>query len=101
MAKEANRYKDKEIDMYDFSCLDEVKQLLNKKAQDYGNMANEPFIEERAATNIFNKALRLCNLVFKSKTANFESKDDTLRDLIGYCVLLINEYERREKYYKD
>jgi len=80
---------------FDFSFLEEVKSTLAKKAEDYGNMSNEPFIKERTVTNLYNKAMRLCNLVFNNKDANFESEEDTVKDMVGYCILYMNNSNRK------
>lgn len=79
---------------FDFSFLEEVKSTLAQKAEDYGNMSNEPFIKERTVTNLYNKAMRLCNLVFNKKDANFESEEDTVKDMVGYCILYMNNSNR-------
>lgn len=83
------------VEPFDCSFLQDVIETLERKAQDYGNMSSEPFIKERTVSNIYNKAARLCNLIFKSKTPKFESIEDTVKDLVGYCILFMNNSNRK------
>ena len=80
---------------YNFEILDRVKETLQKKGEDYGTFFPE-FVEELIVANIYNKANRLANLKFKANgKPNYEAIEDTVLDLIGYCVLLDNARKRK------
>lgn len=82
------------VEPVDYTIFDKVKHIQMGKGMDYGNMGTEPYIRERTTANILNKALRLSNLVYNNKTPSNESIDDTIVDLIGYCVLFNNDKKR-------
>lgn len=76
----------------------EVISTLKKKNDDYGNsyIKNiERFGKQAMLIPMFNKLDRLESLS-KKENQNFESFEDSLKDLIGYC-LMATEYLKRSK----
>jgi len=91
--------------------FEDALELVEKKNKDYGNAkevagqimkiifkdgvglrtAND-FNEFNMLVMIFSKILRVCNLHWNSKltSVNFESVDDTLKDLGNYAFILKN-----------
>ena len=75
--------------------LDDMKELLNKKNQDYGNSFHNSYVEFGIIASIVrlsDKFNRLKSLT-KGNHPNFESIEDTLKDIIGYCTLTLNELQ--------
>lgn len=69
--------------------LEEVTQLLLLKNEDYGNASFELGLNGNMV-HIYDKANRYRTLIekmHKGESPNFESIDDTLRDIIGYAVI--------------
>lgn len=70
---------------------DEILSTLKKKNDDYGNsyIKNiERFGKQAMLIPMFNKLDRLESLS-KKENQNFESFEDSLRDLTGYCLMAI------------
>lgn len=68
---------------------DEILSTLKKKNDDYGNsyIKNiERFGKQAMLIPMFNKLDRLESLS-KKENQNFESFEDSLRDLMGYCLM--------------
>lgn len=87
--------------------LEEIRDLLQKKGHDYTNqdaLQNLKVLEDAglpattgALFEIGVKFNRLKNLLLSDKKPNFESIEDSIRDLISYGVLLELAYsEQRE-----
>lgn len=69
--------------------FNEVKETLIAKNQDYGGASFDLGLVGNMV-HIHDKENRYRNLVEKQRQglgANFESIEDTLKDLIGYCVI--------------
>lgn len=69
--------------------LDDVIQLLLKKNEDYGSASFDLGLNGNMV-HIYDKANRYKALIEKmhrGECPNFESIDDTLRDIIGYAVI--------------
>lgn len=69
--------------------LEEVTQLLLKKNDDYGSASFDLGLNGNMV-HIYDKANRYKRLIekmHKGESPNFESIDDTLRDVIGYAVI--------------
>lgn len=69
--------------------LEEVTQLLLLKNQDYGNASFDLGLNGNMV-HIYDKANRYKTLIekmHKGESPNFESIDDTLRDIIGYAII--------------
>lgn len=75
--------------------LDDMKELLNKKNQDYGNSFHDSYVEFgiiAPVVRLSDKFNRLKSLT-KGNYPHFESVEDTLKDIIGYCTLTLNELQ--------
>lgn len=69
--------------------LEDVTQLLLKKNEDYGSASFDLGLNGNMV-HIYDKANRYKTLIekmHKGESPNFESLDDTLRDIIGYAVI--------------
>lgn len=79
-------------------AADEIVELHSKKNENYGNSFSKLFNElgEMAGlVPLYNKLDRLTNLV-KGKQNYFESKEDTLKDLASYALMMLVEIRRKE-----
>jgi Nucleotide modification associated domain 1 len=76
---------------------DEVTSILIKKNADYGSASFDLGLNGNMV-HLWDKVKRYRNLI-ENKVPNFESVDDTLKDIIGYAIigLLILETEKNEK----
>lgn len=71
------------------AILDPMVELLVKKNQDYHGASFDLGITGNLV-HIWDKVSRLKNMIENAKNGkqpNFESIEDTYRDLIGYCVI--------------
>lgn len=79
--------------------LNSVAEILVKKNADYGGASFDLGINGNMV-HIWDKARRFRSLVekqVKGEKANFESLEDTLRDIIGYAVIGIHILENDKK----
>lgn len=79
-------------------AANEIVELHSKKNENYGNSFSKLFNElgEMAGlVPLYNKLDRLTNLV-KGKQNYFESKEDTLKDLASYALMMLVEIRRKE-----
>ena len=79
--------------------LNSVAEILVKKNADYGGASFDLGINGNMV-HIWDKARRFRSLVekqMKGEKANFESLEDTLRDIIGYAVIGIHILENDKK----
>jgi len=79
--------------------LEECARLLERKGRDYnggGIVRDDYYIYGRKSlmTIVHGKYLRLRSLIDQEGAPNFESIDDTLRDLANYCAIWA-DWERR------
>ena len=79
---------------------DEVSEMLIKKNEDYGSASFDLGINGNMV-HIYDKACRFKSLMEKANKGiepNFESIEDTLKDLLGYAVigLLILNKEKHD-----
>lgn len=82
----------------DFELFDKVKEILAKKGADYGNNnQHSPYATQLGAAKILTKAERIANIVFNNHDTNFESLEDSILDLAGYCVLLDRALKAKNK----
>lgn len=66
---------------------DEVTDVLLKKNQDYGGASFDLGLNGNMV-HLWDKVSRLRNLIgCDKKEPNFESLEDTLKDIIGYAVI--------------
>ena len=84
---------------------EDIRLLLIKKNEDYGNSFHEPInifsrlsAKEGILIRIDDKLKRLKNLTTSEYEANFESIQDTVRDLIGYLILLLVETDDKKEW---
>lgn len=78
----------------------EIAELVEKKNRDYGNSFDEnleEFGDIAYLLVIKNKYNRLKNLTKKEATVVDESIEDTLKDIIGYTLLMINNKRKKQK----
>ena len=76
------------------AILDDIQSILEKKNQDYGDSFHDTFTEFGIISSVIrlnDKMKRLKTLVKNSSKPNYESIEDTLKDLIGYAVLTLKE----------
>ena len=76
------------------AILDNIQSILEKKNQDYGNSFHDTFTEFGIISSVIrlnDKMKRLKTLVKNSSEPNYESIEDTLKDIIGYTVLTLKE----------
>ena len=73
----------------------ELNEMYERKNADYGDSFSKSFQEYGMVMpliRIEDKFNRLKSL-FKNKSANYESVEDTLKDLANYCLLTLIELE--------
>jgi len=90
IASETPKFNDLSFNVMSDIC-DEIISTLKKKNDDYGNsyIKNiERFGKQAMLIPMFNKLDRLESLS-KKENQNFESFEDSLRDLTGYCLMAI------------
>lgn len=90
IASETPMFNDLSFNVMSDIC-DEIISTLKKKNDDYGNsyIKNiERFGKQAMLIPMFNKLDRLESLS-KKENQNFESFEDSLRDLMGYCLMAI------------
>jgi len=76
------------------AILDDIQSILEKKNQDYGDSFHDTFTEFGIISSVIrlnDKMKRLKTLVKNSSKPNYESIEDTLKDIIGYAVLTLKE----------
>ena len=78
----------------------DVADLVEKKNKDYGNSFDKT-LEEYGDTAYFlrieDKLSRLKSLSKKDAAVVDESIEDTLKDIIGYTLLMINNKRKKQK----
>jgi hypothetical protein len=77
---------------------EEITELHAKKNDNYGNSFSKLFDELGEISGLvplYNKLDRLTTLV-RGKKNYFESKEDTLKDLASYALMMLVEERRKE-----
>ena len=69
----------------------EIAELLDQKRQDYGTENIKKFGSYGVLVRVSDKVERLINLSKRDDTPNFESVEDTWRDIAGYAILALIE----------
>ena len=81
---------------------DEVTEILLKKNQDYGGASFDLGLNGNMV-HLWDKISRFRSLISKnSENPNFESLEDTLKDIIGYAIIglhILNDDEIKDKIY--
>ena len=78
----------------------EVAELVEKKNKDYGNSFDKTLAEYGDTAyflRIEDKLSRLKSLSKKEALVADESVEDTLKDIIGYTLLMINNKRNKKK----
>lgn len=65
---------------------DSVTQILLKKNADYGSASFDLGLNGNMV-HLWDKVRRYRSLVEKKEAPNFESTEDTLKDIIGYAII--------------
>lgn len=76
---------------------DEIHKLFASKRADYGSTTEEMIKRYGpVAMLVFlrTKLDRLDNILLNNKMPNFESIDDTIRDMANYCIIWLLEIEK-------
>lgn len=81
---------------------DEVTEILLKKNQDYGGASFDLGLNGNMV-HLWDKVSRFRSLIgFDKKEPNFESLEDTLKDIIGYAVIglhILDDETLKDKIY--
>lgn len=82
---------------------DSIKELLVRKNGDYGDSAFQapiltPNVEPKTAILVraSDKIARLNNLLTTGKKPNWETLEDTVMDLAGYCILYLAAPDQKQ-----
>ena len=78
----------------------EVAELVEKKNKDYGNSFDKTLAEYGDTAyflRVEDKLSRLKSLSKKEALVADESVEDTLKDIIGYTLLMINNKRNKQK----
>ncbi len=74
---------------------EQIADLLDKKRTDYGTENISKFGTKGVLVRVSDKVERLINLTWKTdKEPNFESIEDTWKDIAGYAILALLELNR-------
>jgi hypothetical protein len=81
---------------------DDVTEILLKKNQDYGGASFNLGLNGNMV-HLWDKVCRFRNLISKDgESPNFESLEDTLKDIIGYAIIglhILNDETIKDKIY--
>lgn len=81
------------------AITDEITSILLKKNQDYGGASFDLGLNGNMV-HLWDKVKRYKTLIEKSEEPNFESIEDTLKDIIGYAIIglhIINDHSINNK----
>lgn len=73
------------------NVAEEIACLLDRKGQDYGTENIKKFGSQGVLVRVSDKVERLINLSRKDGQVNFESVEDTWKDIAGYAILALIE----------
>ncbi len=73
------------------AVAEEIACLLDRKRQDYGTGNIRKFGSHGVLVRVSDKVERLINLSKRDGSPNFESVDDTWKDIAGYAILALIE----------
>lgn len=76
--------------------LDGMKELLIRKNKDYNGASFRTGLVGNYC-RLVDKFDRLENLMKNSKEPNFESIEDTYKDIIGYCTIALTMIKIKER----
>lgn len=83
-----------------FSLSDEIIEIVDKKNKDYGNSFTksvDEFGQVIYAIRLDDKINRLKTLIKANKIEVNESLRDTLLDIVGYGLLILDDMEQRSE----
>lgn len=81
------------MNYYTVAC--EIAELLERKQADYGSNNIAKFGTKGVLVRVSDKVERLVNLTWDNdKEPNFESVEDTWRDIAGYAILALLELNK-------
>ncbi|MBC6995877.1 DUF1599 domain-containing protein [Lewinella lacunae] len=72
---------------------DKLTETLVRKNQDYGGASFDLGMQGNFV-HIYDKVSRLRSLVWNKNSPNFESVEDSLMDLMGYCIIGLHILEQ-------
>lgn len=81
----------------------EVTEILLKKNADYGGASFDLGLNGNMV-HLWDKVSRYRSLLRKDNNPNFESLEDTLRDIIGYAIIglhILDDENIKDKLYGD
>jgi len=73
------------------TVAEEIALLLDRKRADYGTENIKKFGSQGVLVRVSDKVERLINLSRKDGQVNFESVEDTWKDIAGYAILALLE----------
>ncbi len=80
-----------------YTVAHEIAELLEKKHADYGDNNIIKFGTKGVLVRVNDKVERLINLTWENdKEPNFESVEDTWKDIAGYAILALIELRRKD-----
>lgn len=85
------------ISAFSMAIMNRIVELLVKKNHDYGNSFGNQLAKHGPIVfkiRMEDKISRLCTLLTTDAQVKDESIEDTLRDIIGYCILFIHHYTK-------
>lgn len=85
------------INAFSMAIMNRIVNLLVKKNHDYGNSFGDQLAEDGPIVfkiRMKDKISRLRTLLDTEAQVKDESIEDTLRDIIGYCILFIHHYTK-------
>ena len=84
------------IPAFSMAIMNRIVNLLVKKNHDYGNSFGDQLAEDGPIVfkiRMKDKISRLRTLLTTEAQVKDESIEDTLRDIIGYCILFLHHYQ--------
>lgn len=80
------------------NTVNPIIEMLAKKNQDYGNSYKNLLKKFNLVPFVIHtqeKLDRINSILFNEKGPNFETLEDSLKDLLGYTLLTLNFYEHK------
>lgn len=87
----------RDIPAFSMAIMYRIVSMLVKKNHDYGNSFGNQLAKHGPIVfkiRMEDKISRLCTLLTTDAQVKDESIEDTLRDIIGYCILFIHHYTK-------
>jgi hypothetical protein len=78
----------------------ECAELIERKSADYNNGQDRsvyyPYGDKSLFTMVWTKVMRIKSLIDSDRPTNFESLEDSLKDLANYSAIWVSELEKRK-----